>query len=140
MSATHAIDSTTASGPRSTRPSKLGWNPRNWRYHRRATRSLGSGSLTARSLVGLGLEIKKAKDRLRQWDGSALPPGLRKCLLRELDRREVAARQIGELKTQRRKQIREEDDPEMDQGGPTEPDEGFEDSSDQLSRRTASLT
>ena len=33
--------------------------------------------------------------RLRQWDGSEVPSGLRHCLTREFERRQLVARQIG---------------------------------------------
>jgi transposase len=72
-------------------------------------------------LAGLGLAVTidarfaDRLERLRQWDGSAVPSGLRRCLLREFDRRQLVGRQIGELESERRKQIRDETDPQMDQ-------------------------
>ncbi len=72
-------------------------------------------------LAGLGLSAVIDADfagrlgRLRQWDGSEVPAGLRDCLLREFERRQLAARQIRELEAERRKRIRNETDPPMDQ-------------------------
>jgi transposase len=72
-------------------------------------------------LAGLGLALTidgrfaERLERLRQWDGSAVPPGLRQALLREFERRQLVARQIRELESQRRAGIRDEDDPQMDQ-------------------------
>jgi transposase len=72
-------------------------------------------------LAGLGLavtidaEFAERLERLRQWDGSAVPPGLRQGLLREFERRRLVARQIGELEAERRRQIRDQADPQMDQ-------------------------
>jgi transposase len=72
-------------------------------------------------LAGLGLsvvidgEFPERVERLRQWDGSKVPPGLHQCLLREFERRRLVGRQIRDLEAQRRKGIRDEDDPQMDQ-------------------------
>ena len=72
-------------------------------------------------LAGLGLSIVidarfvDQLDRLRQWDGSAIPPGLRKCLVREFERRQLVSRQISALELERRQQIRDQNDPQMEQ-------------------------
>jgi transposase len=72
-------------------------------------------------LAGLGLSavidarFAERLERLRPWDGSAVPPGLRQCLLREFERRQLVGRQISELEAERRKRIRDETDPQMDQ-------------------------
>jgi transposase len=52
--------------------------------------------------------------RLRQWDGSEVPPGLRQRVTREFQRRQLVARQINELESERRKGIRDQTDPQMD--------------------------
>ena len=68
MSATHATDPTTPSGPVLYLAFELGWN--SWKL----AFTIGAGQaprlrpLPARSLVGLGLEIQKAKERF------GLPP------------------------------------------------------------------
>jgi transposase len=72
-------------------------------------------------LAGLGLStvidarFAERLERLRQWDGSEVPPGLRACLTREFERRQLVARQIRELESQRRKHTRDQNDPQMDQ-------------------------
>jgi transposase len=72
-------------------------------------------------LAGLGLsvvidaEFPERVERLRQWDGSKVPSGLHQCLLREFERRQLVARQIRDLEAERRKGIRDETDPQMDQ-------------------------
>src|SRR5262249_36834625 len=64
-------------------------------------------------LAGLGLSVAvdagftERLERLRQWDGSAVPPGLRRCLLHEFERWQLVGRQISEWEAERRKQIRE---------------------------------
>jgi transposase len=73
-------------------------------------------------LAGLGLSVTKIDagfaerlGRLRQWDGSEVPAGLRQRLTRELERRQLVARQINELESERRKGSRDRTDPQMDQ-------------------------
>jgi transposase len=72
-------------------------------------------------LAGLGLsavidaEFAERLERLRQWDGSEVPSGLRQGLTREFERRQLVARQIRELESERRKGLRDPDDPQMDQ-------------------------
>ncbi len=72
-------------------------------------------------LAGLGLSVTidagfaERLERLRQWDGSEGPSGLRQCLAREFERRQLVARQIGALESERRKGIRDRTDPQMDQ-------------------------
>jgi transposase len=72
-------------------------------------------------LAGLGLAVTidagfaERLERLRQWDGSGVPSGLRACLTREFQRRQLVARQISELESERRKGIRDQADPQMDQ-------------------------
>jgi transposase len=72
-------------------------------------------------LAGLGLSVRIDADfaerlgRLRQWDGSVVPPGLHERLLREFQRRQLVAQQIRGLEAQRRKRLRDPDDPQMDQ-------------------------
>jgi transposase len=72
-------------------------------------------------LAGLGLVVTidagfaERLGRLRQWDGSEVPAGLRQCLAREFERRQLVARQIRELEAERRKRIGDPADPQMDQ-------------------------
>jgi transposase len=72
-------------------------------------------------LAGLGLSIvvnarlPERLERLRQWDGAAVPPGFRQRILREFERRQLVGRQIRQLETERKEQIRQASDPQMDQ-------------------------
>jgi transposase len=72
-------------------------------------------------LAGLGLSavidagFPERLERLRQWDGSAVPSGLRHRLAREFERRQLVARPISELESERRERIRDQGDPQMDQ-------------------------
>jgi transposase len=73
-------------------------------------------------LAGLGLSVTTINadfaerlGRLRQWDGAAVPPGLCERLVREFQRRQLVAEQIRGLEAQRRKRLRDPDDPQMDQ-------------------------
>jgi transposase len=73
-------------------------------------------------LAGLGLSVTtidagfgERLGRLRQWDGAEVPSGLRQRLTREFERRQLAARQIRELEAERRKRLRDQNDPQMDQ-------------------------
>jgi transposase len=72
-------------------------------------------------LAGLGLSVvidaglPERLGRLRQWDGQELPPRLRRCLVRECQRRQLVGRQIGEVEAERREQIRHGTDPQADQ-------------------------
>jgi transposase len=68
--------------------------------------------------AGLGLSVvidARFAERLRQWDGSAVPSGLRQGLAREIERRQLVARQIRESESERRERIRDQADPQMDQ-------------------------
>src|SRR5262249_39718311 len=57
-------------------------------------------------LAGLGLsatvdaKFLERLERLRQWDGSAVPSELRRCLTREFQRRQLVGRQISELESE----------------------------------------
>jgi transposase len=70
-------------------------------------------------LAGLGLslaidaEFPRRLEALRQWDGTGVPSGRRRRLLREFERRQLVGRQIHDLEDQRTQQIR---DPETPQG------------------------
>jgi transposase len=72
-------------------------------------------------LAGLGLSVTidakflERLERLRQWDGSAVPSELRRCLAREFQRRQLVGRQIRELESERRGLTRDRTDPQMDQ-------------------------
>jgi transposase len=71
--------------------------------------------------AGLGLSVvidarlPERLGRLRQWDGQEVPPGLRRCLGREFERRQWVGQQIRELEAQRREPIRQGSDPQIDQ-------------------------
>jgi transposase len=70
-------------------------------------------------LAGIGLstvidgEFPGRLERLRQWDGTGVPDGLRRRLLREFERWQLVGRQIHDLEARRTQQIR---DPETPQG------------------------
>jgi transposase len=70
-------------------------------------------------LAGLGLSaavdagLVDRLDRLRQWDGTELPDGLRQRIARELERWCLVGRQIHDLEAERTRLIR---DPETAQG------------------------
>jgi transposase len=72
-------------------------------------------------LVGLGLEASVDADfperltKLRQWDGSVIPPALCLRLLREFERWQLVGRQIHELEQERTRQIREQQTPAVEQ-------------------------
>jgi transposase len=72
-------------------------------------------------LAGLGLSIVVDADfvetieKLRQWDGSGLPPGLKQRILREFERWQFVTLQIRELERQRTEQIRNPETPQGDQ-------------------------
>jgi len=71
-------------------------------------------------LAGLGLSIVvdaklvQRLDKLRQWDGSGVPPALRERILREFERWQLVMRQISELEAERSKRIREDPAPETE--------------------------
>lgn len=60
--------------------------------------------------VALNGEVPSQLDRLRLWDGSALPPGLRSRLQREWEKVEFLLQQIRALETQRRALLRTSED------------------------------
>ena len=72
-------------------------------------------------LAGLGLQASVDEDfperleQLRQWDGSAVPEGLRGRLLREFERWRLVGRQVHELEKERTEAIREGEGPEVEQ-------------------------
>ena len=72
-------------------------------------------------LAGLGLQASVDEDfperleQLRQWDGSAVPEGLRGRLLREFERWRLVGRQIHELEKERTEAIRAGEGPEVEQ-------------------------
>jgi transposase len=71
-------------------------------------------------LAGLGLSITvDAKlvprlERLRQWDGTGVPPSLRQRIIREFERWQLVGQQISELEAERAKRIREDPAPEVE--------------------------
>jgi len=71
-------------------------------------------------LAGLGLCVKVDEtlptqlERLRQWDGAKLPPGLHQRLLREFQRWQLIDRQLGELETERMAKIRDDRTPHVE--------------------------
>ena len=75
-------------------------------------------------LAGLGLQASVDEDfperleQLRQWDGSAVPEGLRGRLLREFERWRLVGRQIHELEKERTAAIRAGEGPEVEQVRP----------------------
>jgi transposase len=72
-------------------------------------------------LAGLGLMVTvnagfaERLEQLRQWDGSEVPSGLRQRLTREFERRQLVARQIRALESERKKHTDDPDDPQMEQ-------------------------
>lgn len=72
-------------------------------------------------LATQGVELTLAKDFSRQlrearlWDGSRIPPDLRARLEREWVRREAVCEEIEVLNEERRRRLREEDGPGLDQ-------------------------
>jgi transposase len=72
-------------------------------------------------LAGLGLQACVDEDfperleKLRQWDGSAVPAALRGRLLREFERWRWVDRQIHELERERTERIRTDKSPEVEQ-------------------------
>jgi transposase len=58
-------------------------------------------------------EVRGQLDRMKRWDGSRLPPGLRARLLREWEKVEFLTRQIQVLQNERRRLVRSSDDPAM---------------------------
>ena len=72
-------------------------------------------------LAGLGLQASVDEDfperleQLRQWDGSAVPEGLRGRLLREFERWRLVGRQVHELEKERTEAIRAGAGPEVEQ-------------------------
>src|SRR4029077_13060665 len=68
-------------------------------------------------LAGIGLSIvvdaglPEQLAALRQWDGAAVPTGLRQRILREFDRWEFVGRQIHDLEAQRTREIRDHQTP-----------------------------
>jgi transposase len=72
-------------------------------------------------LATLGLRIvlnNKFPDqleKLRQWDGAVVPPGLKARLLREFERWQLIERQIRELESQRHRELREDPSPQGEQ-------------------------
>jgi transposase len=65
--------------------------------------------------IVVDIDLPENLDQLRQWDGSAVPPSVRQCILREFERWQLVSRQIHELETQRTKEIRDPETPQGDQ-------------------------
>jgi transposase len=63
----------------------------------------------------LGKDFRGWLERVRQWDGSPLPAGVRRRLAHEYARRALVEQQIHELEAQRRRALREEQGPALDQ-------------------------
>jgi transposase len=72
-------------------------------------------------LANLGLSIVvdgdlvESLEELRQWDGSALRPGVKQRILREFERWQFVSLQIHELERERTEQIRDPETPQGDQ-------------------------
>jgi transposase len=68
---------------------------------------------------GLALEVKEEfpaqLEKLRMWDGQAVPPELRQRLLREFSRWQLVQQQIKELDKERRQRIRQGTESEVGQ-------------------------
>lgn len=71
------------------------------------------------SSQGVVLEVKSdfliSLERVRLWNGSPVPAGLRTLLEREYQRLELVRQQVHELEAQRREAIRNSNDPAMEQ-------------------------
>jgi transposase len=70
-------------------------------------------------LAGLGLSIVDAKlperlERLRQLDGSVVPPRLSERILREFDRWKLVARQVRDLDNRRVREVRKPGEPAVE--------------------------
>ena len=71
-------------------------------------------------LAGLGLstivdaKLPERLEKLRQWDGAALPPALHQRMLREFERLQLVGRQIRELEAERTERIRDDPTPEVE--------------------------
>ena len=72
-------------------------------------------------LAGLGLSIvvddklPVRLEKLRQWDDTGVPPGLKARILREFERWQLVVRQIHELEAQRAREIRTDPSPQGEQ-------------------------
>jgi transposase len=72
-------------------------------------------------LAGLGLNIAvddkltERLEKLRQWDNAQVPSALRARILREFERWQMIVRQIGELESERARQIRTDPSPQGEQ-------------------------
>jgi transposase len=77
------------------------------KQERTAQRSRIRGLLATQGLrLSQWKEVARQLERMRLWDGSALPAGLHARLQRELERLEMAERQIRELETEQRRALR----------------------------------
>jgi transposase len=65
--------------------------------------------------IDLSQDVREQFERMRQWDGSPLPPGLRARLEREWEQVEFVTRRIRHLQNERRHRIRAAETPAMDQ-------------------------
>jgi transposase len=71
--------------------------------------------------AGLGVKIRVTDElpaqleQLKQWDGSPLPPALKRRILHEFDHWKLIERHISELEAQRREEIRTDSSPRGEQ-------------------------
>lgn len=74
------------------------------------------GLLAAQGLhLQLGGDFLARLEEAQLWNGESVPQGLRRRLRREWKRREFLAEQINELERERRRLLRESDDPALEQ-------------------------
>jgi transposase len=72
-------------------------------------------------VAGLGLKVRvddelpAQLELLSQWDGTPVPPALKRRILHEFERWQLIERQISELETQRRVEIRTDPSPQGEQ-------------------------
>jgi transposase len=61
--------------------------------------------------VSVDAKLPERLEKLRQWDGAPVPPGMREQILREFHRWQLVERQIHDLELQRIKQLRDDQTP-----------------------------
>jgi transposase len=61
--------------------------------------------------ISVDAKLPERLEKLRQWDGAPVPPGMREQILREFHRWQLVERQIHDLELQRIKQLRDDQTP-----------------------------
>jgi transposase len=61
--------------------------------------------------ISVDAKLPERLEKLRQWDGAPVPPGMREQILREFARWQLVERQIHDLELQRVKQLRDDQTP-----------------------------